>query len=192
MFASVPQAARDELSAFRQMLGKVVPFANPPDHTRLRVLFRKAFTPRAVEAMWPSVQRTTDGLLDAIEAKGGADIMAELAYPLPSTVVLDFVGVPGADQSRLMGWAARIMAILGSQYATDAEAIARTANAAMGEFVREAHAAGQRTGDRWTIATALQAEALMVSQENVEASIDLLQQALSVIGHDPGPPSSGW
>ena len=135
LFASVPQAQRDEMSEFERMLAKALPFTNPPHHTRLRKLVSKAFTPRSVEAMRPRIQQITDGLFDAIEAKGGGDLIAEVAYPLPSTVVMEFIGVPAKDHARMTHLATQMMALLGAQYAEDAPLIARTAHGAMNEFI---------------------------------------------------------
>ncbi len=134
LFASVPQEDRDRMAAFEQLLGKALPFSNPPHHTRLRKLVSKAFTPRAVEAMRPRIQEITHGLLDRIEAARGGDLLADVAYPLPSTVVMEFIGVPAPDHARLTHLATQMMALLGAQYATDAAAIARRAHEAMNEF----------------------------------------------------------
>jgi cytochrome P450 len=60
---------------------------NPPHHTRLRGLMNKAFTPRVVEALRLRIQTIVDGLLDTVKDKGGIDIMADLAYSLPITVL---------------------------------------------------------------------------------------------------------
>ncbi|OKI46068.1 hypothetical protein A6A27_37425 [Micromonospora sp. CB01531] len=134
LFASVPQADRDEMAEFERQLGTALPFANPPHHTRLRKLVSNAFTPRAVETMRPRIKQLTDGLLDRIEATGGGDLIAEVAYPLPSTVIMQFIGVPAADHPRLTFLATEMMALLGAQYAADAPAIARRAHRAMTEF----------------------------------------------------------
>ncbi len=111
-----------------------LPFANPPHHTRLRKLVSKAFTPRAVEAMRPRIKEITDGLLDRIEEAGGGDLIAEVTYPLPSTVIMEFMGVPAPDHPRLTFLATEMMALLGAQYAADAPAIARRAYEAINEF----------------------------------------------------------
>ncbi len=73
-------------------------FANPPQHTRLRRLVAKAFTPRVVEALKPRMAAVVDRLLDEIERNGGGDLMDMLAFPLPVTVIGDLLGVPEADR----------------------------------------------------------------------------------------------
>ncbi len=134
LFASVPQSDRDDMSEFERSLGESLPFSNPPHHSRLRKLVSKAFTPRTVEAMRPRVQQITDELLDRIEVTGGGDLLAQVAYPLPATVILEFIGVPAPDHPRMTYLATRLMALLGAQFAADAPAIARSAHDAMNEF----------------------------------------------------------
>lgn len=73
-------------------------FADPPDHTRLRKLANRAFTPRRVERLRPAIQATVDAILDAIAEQGGADVMEQLAFPLPVTVIGELLGVPAADR----------------------------------------------------------------------------------------------
>src|SRR5580658_855257 len=70
---------------------------DPPDHTRLRRLVSGAFTSRRVEALRPSVQSITDGLLDRIAAAGPharVDLVSAFAFPLPFTVICELLGVP--------------------------------------------------------------------------------------------------
>jgi pimeloyl-[acyl-carrier protein] synthase len=77
---------------------------NPPDHTRLRSLVHKAFTPRVVEQMRGRIQTITDGLLDHIQAAGQADLIADLAYPLPVTVIVELLGIPVSDHPQFHDW----------------------------------------------------------------------------------------
>src|SRR5262249_57635319 len=62
---------------------------DPPDHTRLRGLVNKAFTPRAVEAMTGRIQAIVDELLNAVAPNRQMDVIRDLAYPLPVTVIAD-------------------------------------------------------------------------------------------------------
>ena len=77
---------------------------NPPDHTRLRSLVHKAFTPRMIERLRDTIQEITDRLLDEVQDKGEMDLIAALAYPLPVTVIAAMLGVPAADHGRFHGW----------------------------------------------------------------------------------------
>lgn len=77
---------------------------NPPDHTRLRSLAHKAFTPRTVARLRETIQQITDRLLDRVEEQGTMELIADLAYPLPVTVICELLGVPAADQDQFHDW----------------------------------------------------------------------------------------
>jgi hypothetical protein len=77
---------------------------DPPDHTRLRGLVSKAFTPRALERLRPEIQQIVDGLLDEVEARGSMDLVEEFAYPLPVRVICEMLGVPVKDHERFKAW----------------------------------------------------------------------------------------
>jgi cytochrome P450 len=68
--------------------------ANPPDHTRLRGLVNRAFTPRRVEGLRDRITELVDQHLDRIAEAGSADVMADLALPLPVSVISELVGIP--------------------------------------------------------------------------------------------------
>ncbi|WP_240450079.1 cytochrome P450 [Streptomyces sp. S1] len=84
---------------------------DPPDHTRLRRLVSKAFTPRRVAEFAPRVQELTDRLIDAMVSKqhsgekGSADLIHEFAFPLPIYAICDLLGVPEEDQDDFRDWA---------------------------------------------------------------------------------------
>ena len=74
---------------------------DPPDHTRLRRLVSKAFTPRAVEALRPRISGLVDEMLDAAERQGRVDLVDALAFPLPFAVIAEMLGTPPADHERI-------------------------------------------------------------------------------------------
>ncbi|WP_354382985.1 cytochrome P450 [Streptomyces sp. PvR034] len=78
---------------------------DPPDHTRLRRLVSKAFTPRRVAEFAPRVQELTDHLIDAFARKGEADLIHEFAFPLPIYAICELLGVPREDQDDFRDWA---------------------------------------------------------------------------------------
>jgi cytochrome P450 len=78
---------------------------DPPDHTRLRRLVSKAFTPRRVAEFAPRVQELADGLIDAFAGRGTADLIHEFAFPLPIYAICDMLGVPREDQDDFRDWA---------------------------------------------------------------------------------------
>ena len=79
---------------------------DPPDHTRIRGIVQKVFTPRAIERLTPRVQELVDRALDDVVARGdGLEVIADLAFPLPFQVISDMLGMPDADRDELRGWA---------------------------------------------------------------------------------------
>ena len=79
-------------------------FLDPPDHTRLRRLVSKAFTPKTIERLRPRVQQLVDELLDARIETGTIELIEDLAYPLPVQVISELLGVPPEDHERFKGW----------------------------------------------------------------------------------------
>ena len=77
---------------------------DPPDHTRLRALVSKAFTPRAVRELHPRVQRIVDELLDDLEGEDRFDLIESFAFPMPVTVIAEMLGVPARDMDRFKHW----------------------------------------------------------------------------------------
>src|SRR5437899_3293606 len=79
-------------------------FVDPSDHTRLRRLVNKSFTPRMVESMRPRIQQRVDDLLDAAQNAGRMDVIHDLASPLPMIVIAEMLGVPVEDRDPLKRW----------------------------------------------------------------------------------------
>ena len=77
---------------------------DPPDHTRLRGLVSKAFTPKALESLRPHIQTIVDDLLAGAAGKGQMDLIEEFAYPLPVRVICEMLGVPVKDHERFKSW----------------------------------------------------------------------------------------
>jgi cytochrome P450 len=83
-----------------------------PDHTRLRRLVSKVFTPRAVERLRPRVDALVHAALDRAAASGGMDVIADLAFPLPFTVISEMLGMPEVDHERLRSWSGLLVRTL--------------------------------------------------------------------------------
>ena len=89
----------DSSDIYRSMLN-----SNPPDHTRLRAIVSKAFTPRAVSELHPRIQRIVDGLLDDLDGEERFDLIEKFAYPIPITVIAEMLGVPARDMDIFEDW----------------------------------------------------------------------------------------
>ena len=84
-------------------------FLDPPDHTRLRKLVSKAFSPKVVRALESDIAGLVDGLLDKVAAAGHMEVIADLAYPLPVAVICRLLGVPIEDEAQF-SWASALLA----------------------------------------------------------------------------------
>src|SRR3954467_2941919 len=94
-----------------ELLSKVLLFMDAPDHTRVRGLISKAFTPRSVEQLRPRVSELTEELLAPLRAAGGFDVISDFAFPLPVTVICELLGVPAEDRE-LFRQVTRDMAVI--------------------------------------------------------------------------------
>ncbi|MDQ3302111.1 MAG: cytochrome P450 [Actinomycetota bacterium] len=86
-----------------------------PDHARLRALVSKAFTPRLIEQLRGRIEALCEELLDAMERerdrKGGTDLVAGYALPLPATVIAELLGVPAGDHAKFHRWSNRLVSV---------------------------------------------------------------------------------
>lgn len=82
---------------------------DPPDHTRLRRLASKAFTPHTIEGLRPRIQQIADELLDAVQERGRMDLITDFAYPLPMTVISEMLGIPAADRNQFREWTRELL-----------------------------------------------------------------------------------
>src|SRR5215210_6956246 len=86
-----------------------------PDHARLRAIVSKAFTPRLVERLRGRIEALCEELLDAMERagrrRGGVELVADYALPLPATVIAELLGVPAQDHARFHRWSSKLVSI---------------------------------------------------------------------------------
>jgi amino acid adenylation domain-containing protein len=104
----------EQLNPIAQVMVKQMLFMDAPAHTRLRSLASKAFTPARVEGLRDHIREIVDRLLNGIEPKGGMDVIAEFAEPLPAIVTAELLGVPVKDWQRLKAWSANFAEMLGN------------------------------------------------------------------------------
>ncbi|GAA4579912.1 cytochrome P450 [Planotetraspora phitsanulokensis] len=120
----------------------------PPVHTRLRRLVSKAFTPRMVEALRPRVRRIATELVEGFVERGGGDLIAEVAEPLPVTVIAEMLGVPEADRHLLRPWSADICKMYELNPPMESQLAAVRASVEFGDYLRElARKRRQEPGD---------------------------------------------
>jgi cytochrome P450 len=117
---------------------------DPPNHTRLRRLVNKAFTPRVVEQQRAAIQAVVDELLDRVKVRGEMHLVADLAYPLPVTVIAQMLGVPADDQARFKEWSDTLTVLLDPLQSEGGMAPAERAFAELSVYMREVFAARRR------------------------------------------------
>src|SRR5881296_1443920 len=135
MLAAVYADDRAESSRLpRSML-----FRDPPDHTRLRALVSKAFTPRVIERMREHIQDIVNRLLGRVRDAKGMDVITDLAYPLPVTVICEMLGVPTGDEGVIRQWSsdvARSLDAIGMPSDIEVVARGRAARRELGDYFR--------------------------------------------------------
>ena len=117
----------DELEPDTSMLN-----TDPPDHTRLRRLVSKAFTPATIEQLRPRVQELVTESLDRMEAAGGGDLVGELAFTLPFDLISEMLGMPDADKIKIRDWSEALVKTLDPIITEDEVRAAFEASKAMG------------------------------------------------------------
>jgi pimeloyl-[acyl-carrier protein] synthase len=113
-------ADRTGISPEGYEVAKSMLVSDPPDHTRLRTLVQKAFTPRMIDQLRPRIQGIVAELLDAALQRGDEfDVVADLAYPLPVIVIAELLGVPVEDRATFHDWSATLAASLDPVVSSD-------------------------------------------------------------------------
>lgn len=109
----------------------------PPDHTRIRRLVSKAFTPRTVEGLKPYVRRLAAELVDGLVREGGGDLLRDVAEPLPVAVIAEMLGIPEADRAPLRPWSADICGMYELNPSPETAAKAVRASVEFSDYLRE-------------------------------------------------------
>jgi cytochrome P450 len=158
---------------------------DPPDHTRLRSLVSKAFTPRVVEGLRPRIQQIVDGLIARALPTGSMDLIEEFAYPIPVNVICEMMGVPVQDHERFKGWSLDIARGLDSIWLPPDSEIPRRSSAArhaISEYFRELIAERRRAsrGDLLSALIAAEEAGDKLSEDELLATCILIL----IAGHE--------
>lgn len=186
-------AARDEMS-------HRINFLDAPDHTRVRSLVSKAFTPRRIAELRPWIEATAERLLNDLAGRDRIDLLAEFAHQLPSLVISELLGVPATDRDRLTHWSDEVAPLLGVSVgdATKATAIAAAEefHAYLGALLDErrkrpgadllsALLSAEENGERLQRVELLSLAATLYSAGH-RTTRDLFTNGMSVLLSDPG------
>ena len=138
--------------------GQSMLFLDPPDHTRLRALVSKAFTPQAIAALTRRIQAIVQELLDQIPAPSHFDLIDTLAYPLPVIVMAELLGIPPEDRARFKRWSERRARVLEPTITASEIQEANRAAYELDDYFREVIAARRREPRDDLISTLVAAE----------------------------------
>lgn len=108
LLRQLPDAARAQVEQLERHYAVGLAHSDPPDHTRLRALLTKVFTPRMIETMRGRIETVVNDLLAHVERAGRMDIIGDLAYPLPAIIVSEMIGAPTEDRDKFRQWAIEI------------------------------------------------------------------------------------
>jgi cytochrome P450 len=152
-------------------------FQSGDAHTRLRKLIMKVFTPRAVRALAPRIETLAAELLRPALERGSMEVIADLAYPLPATVICELLGVPTEDRDRNRKWAAATAATIDLATTTDAQI--KAAEVAMREwdaYIRELLAARRKQpgGALLDDLLAVEEDGVRLSEDEIAANATFL------------------
>ncbi len=190
---------RNELRADDGDYQPSILFLDPPDHTRLRGLINKAFTPRTIEHMRPRIQEIVDELLDAIDGKDSVDLMEAFAMPLPTIVIAEMLGVDPADQADFKHWSDESILSFNPLISDDERERANAAGMAMYEYLVRAVAerredpredlissmiAVEESGDQLTNAEIVTMTSLLLTAGNVTTT-DLIGNGVLALLRNP-------
>jgi cytochrome P450 len=134
----MPEFLRQSAQGLRSML-----VMDPPDHTRVRKLVNKAFTPKRIAALRAHIESIVRELADEAEARGRFDVIHDLAEPLPAVVIAELLGVPASDHRQFREWSSRLIASVAAQTA-EARAAGVTASQSLFAYLAETIAARRR------------------------------------------------
>jgi cytochrome P450 len=136
-YRALEPAQKSEVEILVEYLGRWLAFQDPPNHTRLRALIARAFTPKALATVRPNVEAVIDLLLADLDGRAHFDLVAEFANPLPAYVIMDMLGVPRTLLPQMRAWSEDIKLFIGTaKHTPDKYALARRGTEAMAACFR--------------------------------------------------------
>jgi hypothetical protein len=114
MLLSLPISRQAEFKELARMLGLWLIFMDPPEHTRLRKLLNKGFSPAAIEGLRPQVEAIVDRMLKPFARASEIDLMREFANPMPVRIILEMLGIPQELRDTFVEWSRAIAVFRGS------------------------------------------------------------------------------
>lgn len=112
--AALPSEAQSEFATFNRIFSRWMLFLDPPEHSRIRKLLNKEFTPNMIQRLRPRIQQVVDSLLNDVAGRSEIEFMTEFANPLPVRVIAEMLGIPAEDQSDFQIWSDDLASFFGN------------------------------------------------------------------------------
>jgi cytochrome P450 len=183
MILSLPLGRQAEFSELARMLGLWLIFMDPPEHTRLRKLLNKGFSPAAIEGLRPRVEAIVDQMLKPLQRGAEVDLMREFANPMPVRIILEMLGIPQELRDTFVNWSRAIAVFRGSPDRTVEQArAAQDALVELTDFFRKTVAERRRDkgNDLISLLIDIEEEGEVLTEEEVYAQCI----ALLFAGHE--------
>lgn len=137
-FESLEPEQRRQVDDLESSIGLWAVFLDPPDHTRLRRLLNRGFTSRAINGMHGRIAEIVHEQIDRVAARGEADFIADIAYRIPASVIMEMLGAPRSEIENFKAWSDEIGLFVGTSRITDDKyARAERATERMAEAFRD-------------------------------------------------------
>ena len=183
MILSLPFSSQSDFSELARMLGLWLIFMDPPEHTRLRKLLNKGFSPAAIEGLRSQVEAIVDEMLKPLQHGAEVDLMREFANPMPVRIILEMLGIPQELRDIFVNWSRAIAVFRGSPERTVAQARdAQDALIALTDFFRKTVAERRRNkgNDLISLLIDIEEEGEVLTEEELYAQCI----ALLFAGHE--------
>src|SRR5256886_1659784 len=156
------------------VLSRWMVFRDPPDHTRMRRALRPVFTPPAIEALRPTVERVVDELVDSLPQE--LDFLADFAIPLPAIVIAELLGIPREDHDRFRTWSEDLATLVFASGLPDRHRRGRQALTALATYLGEqlTHRRAQPAEDLLGTLDVLQGAGELTAEEATANAVLLL------------------
>ena len=174
---SLPPEKRAEFAELARMLGLWMLFLDAPEHSRLRKLMNKGFSPAVAESLRPQIEAIVDRMLEPLRHASEAELMHEIAHPLPVRVIAEMLGISGSGQDQLIEWSDAIATFMGNPRRTlEQVQCAQQAVVALMEFFREAVAdrRGKRGDDLISLLLDIEEDGEVLTEEELYAQCVML------------------
>lgn len=168
---------RAEFAELARMLGLWMLFIDAPEHSRLRKLMNKGFSPAVAESLRPQIEAIVDRMLEPLRHASEAELMHEIAHPLPVRVIAEMLGLSGSGQDRLVQWSDAIATFIGNPRRTlEQTHRAQLAIVALTEFFRGAVAERRRRrgGDLISLLLDIEEDGEVLTEEELYAQCVML------------------